>query len=544
MKDKRFPKRLGRVFLALISLGFLSHFLMSPSAQAAERIRFQYGLVQITITRKQLETFVETGKMSGSLKRLLSAVDSQQREQLRAALQAEYDVDLAEVNRFSYTQSGKQLLEEMGELIETPSGENGFYALRSALTLATADPDGLSLLNFIRKFPTDMRINVSRLFFLRDKATTILQETETAMTEMSKQTDEIAASNSAVNWDKLPDPRKKGSQEVSMQSLDLYDSQRDRAIAVDIYQPKETSLDSLPIVVISNGLGARRTRFEELANHLASYGFAVAALDHPGSDRARLQDFYQGREKENFDAREYIDRPLDITFLLDELTRLNAEKFEGRLDPATAGVFGYSFGGTTALALVGAEIDRDHLRQNCKEKLSFFNISLLYQCRALAYPPSDQDLSDPRIKAVYTFVPFSRSIYGPQSLSEVERPVFWEAVSLDILTPLVIEQLPAFCWLGETNSSLDNPPSQYLAVTEQLPHAQVSFNVLNSVTNQSLSWEEVNAIAETYHQMLSLAFFQVYLAKQETYHPYLQAKGFQYLQQSPYEINWGGKYCQ
>jgi len=38
--------------------------------------------------------------------------------------------------------------------------KNGFYAIRSALVLAAADPEGLTGLSFIRHFPTDIQISV------------------------------------------------------------------------------------------------------------------------------------------------------------------------------------------------------------------------------------------------------------------------------------------------------------------------------------------------------------------------------------------------
>ena len=544
-KDKQSRKQQKGLFsLGLMTLSLLANFIISSPTKAGKDIYFQYGLLEFSITQKELETFAKTGNLEGSLETFLSSVNPKRREQLRFALQAKYNVDPVQVNRFSYTQPGKQLLTEMGELVQTQSGQNGFYALRGSLTLATADSQGLSLLNFIRQFPTDIRINVSRAFQIVDQLDQILMKTQRAITQMNHQTEEIVAEETAVNWKQLPDPRKQGKWDSSVQTFKLYDEKRDRAISTDIYLPESSpTIESIPLVVISNGLGADRTRFQELARHLASYGFAVATLDHPGSDRDRLEAFYQGLEQENFEATAYINRPVDISFLLDRLSRFNSKQFEGRLNLNQVGVFGYSFGGTTALALAGAEIDRDHLRQNCKQRLSLFNISLLYQCRALEVPPASVELQDDRIQAVYAFVPFSRSLYGAQGLAQVETPVFWEATNQDVLTPLVIEQLPSFCWLEEGNSN-NQERNHYLAVTEKLPHARLSLNVLNRLTEQSITWQEVDPIAETYHKILSLVFFQVHLAQKENYRPYLHASGFQHLQESPYKINWGNQYCE
>lgn len=552
-------------YVGAIALAAASSLLIATPTEAAERIRFQLGLLGLSITRQELETFADTGELNGSLETVLSRLDSETRSQLQAVLQARYQVDAVRVNRFSYTQSGRQLLTEVGDLIQTESGQNGFYSLRAALTLAAADADGLTLLNFIRQFPTDIRVDVGQALAIARKLDTLLSQTQSAMADLAETTEAIATSEPATDFSALPDPRQPGTREVSMKTLTLYDGDRDRTLVVDVYtpvvEPSREAAQTLPVIVVSNGLGARRSRFDELAIHLASHGFAVAMPDHPGSDRQRLQAFYRGLHRENFEAAEYINRPLDISFLLDELTRLNPEEFGDRLDPSRVGVFGYSFGGTTALALAGAEINRSHLQQDCANRSALLNISLLYQCRALELADTGPQLQDDRVQAIYVFVPFGRSLYGPQGMAQVDRPVFWEATEQDILTPLVIEQLPPFGWL--TNQSLeditgrldvDKPDlrssehgssesqgaqgDRYLVVTDDLPHARLTLDVINRLTNQAIAWENIKPITERYHQMLSLIFFEVYLAANDTYRPYLQAQGMRYLETKPYSLYW------
>ncbi|MEM8502499.1 MAG: alpha/beta fold hydrolase [Cyanobacteria bacterium P01_D01_bin.1] len=524
--------------LGLISA--LSSLLIAANAKAAERIQLRYGLVGITITRQELETFADTGEPSGGLETILSRLDSGLQTQLQQALRASYDLDPVLANRFSYTNSGEQLLTEVGELIQTESGMNGFKGLRAALTLAAADPEGITILKFIEAFPSDIRINVVQALRLGGRLRSLLAETQQTVVQLAEETEAIARTEPPVDFNMLPDPRELGDRTASMETLTLYDAQRDRTIPVDLYIPNFLATDleqSIPVIVISNGLGARRDRFIELANHLASHGFAVALPDHPGSDRERLRDFYNGLEAENFEPAEYIDRPLDVSFILDELTRLNGEQFDNLLAPDRAGVFGYSFGGTTALALAGAEIDLEHLQQSCESRSSLFNISLLYQCRALELPEgviANATLKDGRIKAIYAFVPFSRSLYGPDGMAKVEGPVLWEATDKDILTPFVIEQLPAFGWLSDADDSSD----RYLTVASGLPHALISLEVLDRLTGQENDWEGVRAIAENYHQSLNTAFFQVHLADNEAYRPYLQASGAQYLSQESYPLTW------
>ncbi len=522
--------------LKTTTLGCATALLVALPSQAADNIRFRYGLFEVTVTRQELETYAETGTAEGGLKTVLSRLSPGIQSQLQTSLQARYPIDPILANRFSYTGSGVQLLTEAGNLVRTASGLNGFKGLRGALTLSASDPRGLTLLNFIEAFPTDIQINIGQALDLANGYGELLGQTQQIVEQLVVQTDAIAATESSTNFSTLPDPRALGGQEVAMQTLTLYDDRRDRTILTDFYTPISQDSD-IPVIVVSNGLGAKRSRFNELGVHLASHGFAVALIDHPGSDRERLRDFYEGQQSENFEASEYVDRPLDVSFVLDELTRLNASTFNNQLNPDRAGVFGYSFGGTTALALAGAEIDRDHLQQECDTRNSLYNISLLYQCRAIDLPEAATNVSfrDNRVKAVYVFVPFSRSLYGPEGMAQVETPVMWEATDKDILTPLLIEQLPSYSWMTANNA---DESDQYLVITSGLPHARITLEVLNRITGEATKWEDIKPIAETYHHMLNTAFFQVHLAEDETYSPYLQAQGAQYLTQAPYNLTW------
>jgi predicted dienelactone hydrolase len=280
---------------------------------------------------------------------------------------------------------------------------------------------------------------------------------------------------------------------------------------------------------MSNGLGAGRDRFDEIAPHLASHGFAVVTLDHPGSDRQRLREFYAGLHQENFEATEYLDRPKDISFLLDQLEQLNQTQLGNQLNLQQVGIFGYSFGGTTALALAGAEIDFDNLTTACQTETGLINISLLYQCRALELPQDPVSLKDDRIKAAFLFVPFGKSLFSQAGMAKVNIPIFWEVTDLDILTPLVVEQIPAFATLTTTD--------KYLAVTQGLPHARVTYDALGKLLHTTTPWETLKLIAHNYQNALSLAFFKVYVAQLDQYRPYLQSAYAQALTEPPYSLS-------
>ncbi|HEY9644781.1 MAG TPA: hypothetical protein V6C88_00345, partial [Chroococcidiopsis sp.] len=268
--------------------------------------------------------------------------------------------------------------------------------------------------------------------------------------------------------------------------------------------------------------------FEELAAHLASYGLAIAIPDHPGSDREYLRGFFSGLYPENFAPSEFVERPRDITALLDDLARRNPSQFGDRLNLEQVGVLGYSFGGSTALSLGGATINVEYLEHDCRTQRAVINISLLYQCRALTLPDPSVSLRDERVKALFLYVPFAKSLFGP-NVSQVDIPVYWLAANEDILTPLVVEQLPTFAQL--------TTPERYLAVSTGLPHARVTFDVLERLTNGSRDWATLRSLTQTYQNTLSLAFFKTYVAQDATYRPYLQSTYAQQLAPAPFRLS-------
>lgn len=511
--------------------GIAAMFWSTAPGLAAERLSFSLGLLEFSVATQDLEALVETDETNGLLDRL----DGSQAAQLRSALQTRYNVPPLVVSQFSRSSSGEKLLEEVGELVRTPSGRNGDLGLRSALVLAAADPQGLTLLNVIRYFPTDIEIDIGTAIRRIRRFTDLIAQTEQATQALQAQSQTAARQQAAAppsqELNALSQP---GPYAVGQRSLSLQDRDRDRQLATDLYFPRPTPAVGkparVPAIVVSNGLGSGRSRFAELAEHLASHGFAVAIPDHPGSDKDHLRDFYGGRHPENFTAESFLERPRDISFVLDELVALDLPEVPA-IDVEGAGVFGYSYGGTTALSLAGARIDPDHLQTACETELALVNISLLYQCRALELPRSDlrASLQDPRIGAVYAFVPFGRSLFGPEGLSQVTTPVFWEAVDLDVLTPLAIEQLPMFSWL--------TTPERYLMVADKLPHARLTLDVANALTDRPQRWEDLKPIVQTYRHTMGLAFFKTYLASDEGFRAYLSAESARALTVAPHDLS-------
>lgn len=141
-----------------------------------------------------------------------------------------------------------------------------------------------------------------------------------------------------------------------------HDASRNRDVPVKIYFPKSTNADAstkFPVVIFSHGLGGSREGYAYLGEHWASCGYIVVHPQHHGSDKDVMRGFRPLKALREAAAApaNAIDRPLDISFVIDRLTALNTDTafpLHGELDLARLGVAGHSFGAFTTMAIAGA----------------------------------------------------------------------------------------------------------------------------------------------------------------------------------------------
>lgn len=110
---------------------------------------------------------------------------------------------------------------------------------------------------------------------------------------------------------------------------------------------------TFPLLVFSHGNGGMRAQSTFWCDHMASHGYIVAATDHTHNAAATA---FEGRIipfKPDGRQQARIDRPKDVSFLIDALDRLNRDsesQFHNHVDLERIGVAGHSFGGYTAMA--------------------------------------------------------------------------------------------------------------------------------------------------------------------------------------------------
>jgi predicted dienelactone hydrolase len=163
----------------------------------------------------------------------------------------------------------------------------------------------------------------------------------------------------------------------------------------------------LPLVVVSHGRTGDFVGHRDTAEVLADAGFIVAAINHPGDTVGDLS--------RTDDLSIYVQRPNDIKRLVDFM--LDNSALASSIDRERIGLFGFSRGGYTGLAVIGANPDWAHTTIYCQQ----FTTRVCDQVRAKEFPA--QPLThDPRIKAAAIADPLT-VMFTADSFAAIRIPV-------------------------------------------------------------------------------------------------------------------------
>jgi predicted dienelactone hydrolase len=143
----------------------------------------------------------------------------------------------------------------------------------------------------------------------------------------------------------------------------FHDAARQRDVPVKIYAPSGSG--PFPLIIFSHGLGSSRNGYAYLGKHWASHGFVVVHPQHQGSDSEVVRT--RGRwaaYRSAYEVQQWIDRPADASFAIDELQRRDADArgwpLAGKIDFRRIGAGGHSYGAHTVLALAGLLVNLPH----------------------------------------------------------------------------------------------------------------------------------------------------------------------------------------
>jgi predicted dienelactone hydrolase len=199
----------------------------------------------------------------------------------------------------------------------------------------------------------------------------------------------------------------------------------------------------LPLVVISHGNGAGIPAHADLAMVLASAGYVVAAPMHSGDnfvDQSRLgsASLFSGRTKELQSTVDYL---------------LKTWSGHTSIDPQRIGAFGFSAGGFTVLAAIGAQPDLRRVASHCKDSFEFVcdvlgsvKSPLLKSDTASA---GEAFSVDTRIKAAVVAAPGLGFTFGTDAFSNVQAPIQLWSGEQDDKVPYATNAKPVREALGE-----------------------------------------------------------------------------------------------
>jgi predicted dienelactone hydrolase len=210
--------------------------------------------------------------------------------------------------------------------------------------------------------------------------------------------------------------------------------------------PISSDPGSYPIGMLSHGTGGQALHLEWLARDLAHRGFIAVAVNHHGNTNT-----------EPYRAEGFLcwwERARDLTVLLDHLETRG--EFAGRVDMDRVFVAGYSLGGCTAAALIGAVTEGSRFQPSAANKdfgrgpgefpdLADHLPGLLENSAVFrnSWARMKDSYRDIRFKAALLLAP-GRSVLGfdEQGLAAIETPTRIVVGGSDFIRPAAI-------WLHE-----------------------------------------------------------------------------------------------
>ncbi len=489
--------------------------MASTNSSAAERVTLQAGPIEQSASLSDLEHFAETGEISPRLRLFAPLLTADVQQALRSHIQLAPDVSKRLVEDLLLSTAGERLM----ETLELAIPDSDPADIQFALNKAAQESSGLSLLEFLRAFPDEnITLDVTSAITLASQLNLPYWQSH-ALRSVLERDLTLETEPFQSNFD----PTAPGYANVRQQTLTFRDRARDRNVPVDLYW---SQWGQGPLVVISHGFGADRRFLSYLAQHLASHGLTVAALEHPGSNVAWLAGITigssgTGRLSDILPSTEFIDRPQDISFLLDELERLNrySSILSGKLDTKQVTVIGHSLGGYTALALAGATLDIQALRHFCQGR-SLVELSPAdwLQCTATDLPDDQPSFRDPRVSRIIALNPVMGRIFGESGLTHVAIPTLVLSATEDPITPSISQQMLPFSQFQEPDQMLITAiGGTHLSAGDP---ANLNHALTQSMFLQERHRDETDALRQML-QGLSLAFAKQMTAEADLYASFL-----------------------
>jgi hypothetical protein len=130
---------------------------------AAERVVLKYKILRASVSVAELATFAETGQQSPAIATYLR-MSNQDPQNVQKTLNQEVKVSPVLLDRGLNNPIGDTVLDQIGQVVQTPSGGASRQAIRASLVLSASEDSRISLIEVIQNYPTqEVHVNGEKL---------------------------------------------------------------------------------------------------------------------------------------------------------------------------------------------------------------------------------------------------------------------------------------------------------------------------------------------------------------------------------------------
>ncbi|WP_457767246.1 alpha/beta hydrolase family protein [Cyanobium sp. ULC082] len=417
-----------------------------PPVGAAGQLEVRLDGLVLPIELDQLQAWSRNPRRSRTeLGIWLELLDDRSRADLVLLLNSPLLPDRGLALQLLQSWSGRQVLDEVGELLSTDQPGSGALLL-STLRSQLQKPEPFTAIDLLLAVPARrLSLDLDGVLALAASWRQQLEQQTVALRRLRQlplpaQQGPAAAQRLAALNRSMPQRR-----------LLLKVAHRDQPLELDLWgaaAPRRRAW-----VLLMPGLGGSSTQLSWLAEGLAQRGWPVLLVEHPGSDEKAVRQLLDGRRPPP-GAETLPDRLADVEAVL----RAEAVGELPRLGGSVV-LMGHSLGGLSALMATG-ERPVPGLEQRCKRALKgipLINLSRLLQCQLaqvnLPDPTPPQRQVTP-VEAVVSLNGFGSLLWPGRGLDQLKAPLLMVGGSLDLVTPPVSEQLGLFLQQRDPRSRL------------------------------------------------------------------------------------------
>ena len=404
--------------------------LFAVPVRAAERLVVEFEDMSIPIPIKDLKEWRDLKvRKETELADWLSLLDSQSQTGLVKLLNASLLKDRSMVRQLMKSWAGRQLLDELSDVIRLDDDRSGKKVLITLESLLENQPE-VRTIDLLEALPAkSIFLDLDSLLKLADRWKTALREQQDLVLALGNlQTQARRELNTLKELDE--------SSLIFSELIPLEVPHRSVPLLLEVWLPQHESVRRSSWIVFMPGLGGSQDHFRWLGRELSFNGWPVVVLEHPGSGVKAVQELLEGKNAvpgaEVLPAR-LADLKAVINFRENGGFNLKEEKLV---------LMGHSLGALTSFLASGVSPE-DGLAERCSkalDDLSLTNLSQLLQCQLLDVELENQDeISD--LKAIIAINSFGSLLWPNDRDAEIPVPVFLIGGTLDLITPPIQEQL-------------------------------------------------------------------------------------------------------